>query len=107
MKQALANGTHVIVDRYAFSGVAFSAAKPGIDFDWCRQPDRGLPRPDLVCLLDVSGEEAKKRGGYGDERYEREEFQVFIIASKTFETCLHYKFVNVARKIHAIHCIHF
>ena len=82
MKQALANGTHVIVDRYAFSGVAFSAAKPGINFDWCRQPDRGLPRPDLVCLLDVSGEEAKKRGGYGDERYEREEFQVFMINSK-------------------------
>ena len=26
--------------------------------------------------MDVSGEEAKKRGGYGEERYEREDFQV-------------------------------
>ena len=81
LKRALANGTHVIVDRYAFSGVAFSAAKPGIDFEWCRDPDRGLPRPDIVCFLDVSGEEAKKRGGYGDERYETEGFQVSIFVN--------------------------
>ena len=76
LKKALLNGTHVIVDRYAFSGVAFSAAKPGLSLDWCRQPDRGLPKPDLVCFLDVSAKEAKVRGGYGDERYEKEKFQV-------------------------------
>ena len=106
MKQALANGTHVIVDRYAFSGVAFSAAKPGIDFDWCRQPDRGLPRPDLVCLLDVSGEEAKKRGGYGDERYEREEFQVLIICVKTWQAiCNRSKNCKSSKKINAISLI--
>jgi thymidylate kinase len=28
-----------------------------------------------VCFLDVSSEEAAKRGGFGDERYERKEFQ--------------------------------
>jgi len=33
------------VDRYAFSGVAFSAAKDGLSLEWCKQPDRGLPRP--------------------------------------------------------------
>merc|ERR1719510_2321157 len=78
LKKALLNGTHVIVDRYAFSGVAFSAAKPGLSLDWCRQPDRGLPRPDMVCFLDVSGEEAKQRGGYGEERYENQEFQAAV-----------------------------
>ena len=30
--------------RYAFSGVAFSAAKPGLSLSWCKQPDVGLPR---------------------------------------------------------------
>ena len=30
---------------------------------------------DLVCFLDVSSEEAAKRGGYGAERYENKEFQ--------------------------------
>ena len=50
-----------------------------MDLEWCRQPDRGLPRPDIVFFLDVSGEEAQKRGGYGEERYERKEFQVSFL----------------------------
>jgi hypothetical protein len=29
--------------------------------------------------LDVSSEEASKRGGFGTERYEKKEFQVFSI----------------------------
>jgi len=80
MKEALNAGQHVIIDRYAFSGVAFSAAKEkeGMDLEWCRQPDRGLPKPDLVCLLDVSPEEASKRGDYGNEKYEKIEFQAKV-----------------------------
>ena len=75
LRKTLESGTHVIVDRYAFSGVAFSGAKPNLSMEWCRQSDRGLPKPDLVCFLDVSAEEAAKRGGFGDERYEKAEFQ--------------------------------
>lgn len=73
--KALESGQNVIIDRYAFSGVAFSAAKEGLSLEWCRQPDRGLPKPDLVCFLDVSPEEAAKRGGFGNERYETQAFQ--------------------------------
>jgi len=75
--KALEAGQHVIVDRYAFSGVAFTAAK-GLNFEWCRGPDQGLPKPDLVCFLDVSPEEAAKRGNYGDERYEKQDFQAKV-----------------------------
>lgn len=78
LRNSLLSGVHVVVDRYAFSGVAFSAAKGGMSFDWCRQPDRGLPKPDLVCFLDVSPEEAAKRGGFGTERYERSDFQAEV-----------------------------
>jgi len=78
LKAALDAGQNVIIDRYAFSGVAFSAAKDGLTLDWCRQPDRGLPKPDLVCFLDVSPEEAAKRGGFGKERYETTEFQAKV-----------------------------
>lgn len=38
---ALRAGTHVVVDRYAHSGVCFSSAKPGLDFEWCKKPDEG------------------------------------------------------------------
>ena len=33
---------------------------------------------DLVCFLDVSPEEAAKRGNYGDERYEKQDFQAKV-----------------------------
>ncbi|KAI0675964.1 thymidylate kinase [Trametes maxima] len=70
-------GTTVICDRYAFSGIAFSAAKnkPGMSYEWCRAPDIGLPAPDLTLFLDVSPEKARARGGYGAERYENADMQ--------------------------------
>lgn len=73
----LEEGTTVICDRYAYSGVAFTASK-GLDIDWLKNPDRGLPRPDAVLYLDLSIEEAKKRGGYGNEVYEREDIQRIV-----------------------------
>ncbi|KAI8342394.1 thymidylate kinase-like protein [Chlamydoabsidia padenii] len=74
MKTLLETGTTLIVDRYAFSGVCFSAAK-GLDFEWCRQPDVGLLSPDVILFLDLSLDEAEKRGGFGEERYEKRDLQ--------------------------------
>lgn len=71
-------GTTLVVDRYAYSGVAFTAAKglPGLDRAWCMAPDAGLPAPDAVFFLSLTVEAAEARGGYGEERYEKAEFQV-------------------------------
>jgi len=73
----LASGTTVLADRYAFSGIAFSASKvtAGLTYEWCRSPEIGLPAPDLTVFLDIDPEKARERGGYGDERYEKEEVQ--------------------------------
>ncbi|PNX96874.1 thymidylate kinase, partial [Trifolium pratense] len=38
-------------------------------------PEIGLLAPDLVAYLDISPDKAAERGGYGDERYEKLEFQ--------------------------------
>lgn len=65
----LRQGTTVVCDRYAYSGVAFSASKVDatgntlLDIEWCQAPDRGLPAPDCVIFLDLAQEEAEKRGG--------------------------------------------
>lgn len=67
-------GETVIIDRYAFSGVAYSSAK-GLDFEWCKQPDTGLPAPDCVIYLDLPFSHASKRGEFGAERYECESLQ--------------------------------
>lgn len=60
--------------------MVYSAAKLNflLGMQWAREPDVGLPRPDLVVFLDLRPEEAMKRGGYGDEAYEKREFQQIV-----------------------------
>lgn len=74
MEAKLQKGQTLIVDRYSYSGVAFSASK-GLSLDWCKAPEVGLLKPDAVLYLNLSEEAQKKRGGFGDERYEVPEMQ--------------------------------
>nr|CAG8631070.1 9613_t:CDS:2 [Entrophospora candida] len=74
MKNYLLDGTTLIVDRYVFSGVVYSTAK-GLDFNWCKSSDIGLLTPDMVIFMNMPSEELLKRKGFGDERYEKLEFQ--------------------------------
>lgn len=74
IEELLNSGTTVVCDRYVFSGISFSAAK-GLALTWCRSPDISLPAPDLTLFLDISPEKARERGGYGEERYEKEALQ--------------------------------
>ena len=73
LQEKLQAGTHVVCDRYAYSGVAYSAAK-GLDFGWCLAADRGLIKPDLVLYFDISAEKIAERSGFGDERFEKVDF---------------------------------
>lgn len=73
----IASGIDVVLDRYYHSGCVYSAAKlnPSLDLQWARMPEEGLPRPDIVFFLDILAEDAAKRGGYGEERYEKRDMQ--------------------------------
>jgi len=46
MEATLRAGTTLVVDRYAYSGVAFTAAKalPGLDLEWCKARPIGRRR---------------------------------------------------------------
>lgn len=80
IERLINSGTTIVIDRYYYSGCAYSAAKqdPTMDLAWCRQPEVGLPRPDICLFLDLSPEEAAKRGGFGEERYEKAEMQARV-----------------------------
>mmetsp|Transcript_27950 Transcript_27950/g.90125 ORF Transcript_27950/g.90125 Transcript_27950/m.90125 type:complete len:218 (-) Transcript_27950:330-983(-) len=75
LRAQLLAGVDVVCDRYAFSGVAFSAAKDSMDVDWCKAPDQGLIAPDVVVYLVLSNDDARKRAGFGGERYEVDDIQ--------------------------------
>ncbi|KAI9880910.1 MAG: Thymidylate kinase [Pleopsidium flavum] len=77
IKAEIASGTTVVVDRYYYSGIVYSAAKdnPSLTLAWAREPEVGLPQPDICIFLDISPLEAAKRGGFGLEKYENDKTQ--------------------------------
>eukprot|EP00944_MAST-04C_sp_MAST-4C-sp1_P015316 g15316.t1 len=75
IKEKLDAGITLVVDRYAYSGVAFSASKKSLSLEWCKTPDEGLLAPDIVLFMDLTVDQAMERGDFGNERYEKEEFQ--------------------------------
>lgn len=86
IKEAMDRGETVILDRYAFSGVAYSCAK-GLNMEWCKAPDAGLPAPDVVVYLDLNTEAAARRGEFGKERYENQKMQQEVaVMFKTLRT---------------------
>ncbi|XP_055799906.1 thymidylate kinase [Salvelinus fontinalis] len=106
MKEKLEQGISLVVDRYAFSGVAFTSAKPGFSLDWCRNPDMGLPKPDLVMFLQLSPSEAALRGQFGTERYETTVFQKAV--QQKFELLMKdpsvkWQVIDAARNIEDVH----
>lgn len=77
IKETLLSGNSVVCDRYSYSGIAFSHQK-GLDLNWCINPEIGLPAPDKVFYLTVPMEVAEKRGGFGQERYEKRDTQMKV-----------------------------
>lgn len=49
-----------------------------MNLNWCKQPDCGLIKPDLVLYLTASSEVVAQRPGFGDEIYEALDFQAKV-----------------------------
>lgn len=85
IKETLSSGVTIVCDRYCFSGAAYTMSKQEgktsstpLDYQWCIMPDEGLPTPDVILLLDMCPKQAAARGAYGEERYEKVEFQTTV-----------------------------
>ncbi|GIL42651.1 hypothetical protein Vafri_597 [Volvox africanus] len=77
MLRLLAGGTTLVLDRYSYSGVAYTAAKgvQHLSMEYCKSLEVLLPAADLVVHMTMTPESMAARGGYGQERYEKVEFQ--------------------------------
>jgi len=103
--ETLNTGTSVICDRYAFSGVAYSAAK-GLDLSWCQTPDIGLPVPDGIFYLHIDQSVGASRANFGDERYENTTMQTSVrqqFQQAALRTGVTWTDVDGAREIDVIH----
>lgn len=77
MLDMINSGTTLVIDRYSYSGIAYSSAK-GLDFNWCKNAETGLIKPDCVLYLKNDIKELTQRDNFGDEIYEKEEFQRIV-----------------------------
>jgi dTMP kinase len=71
IKSYLHAGETIIVNRYTESNLAYGKAN-GLDIDWLDSLERGLPRADLVIVLDASPRSlSSRRRGSSKDSYER------------------------------------
>lgn len=75
MRDTLEQGTHIVVDRYSYSGLAYAGSHPHFDLSWSQQLEKGLLAPDVVLFLNVDAQVQQQRGQFGQERYETNETQ--------------------------------
>ncbi|XP_051874055.1 thymidylate kinase [Pristis pectinata] len=106
IRKKLLKGVSVIVDRYAFSGVAFTSAKSGFTLEWCKQADVGIPKPDVVLFLHLEPLTAMKRAGFGTERYEDLAFQEQVyqrFKELMKDDSLNWKVLDASQSIEVLH----
>lgn len=72
-------GINIVCDRYSYSGIAYGTAG-GLDFEWLKNLEKGLPKPDVVLFLNMDVENALKRHEPGTpyDCYENERFQTAV-----------------------------
>jgi dTMP kinase len=67
----LHKGLAVILNRYSYSNYAYGISK-GLNPNWLKSLDRGLPEPDIVFLLDVSPDASWARKTRGRDLHEKD-----------------------------------
>ncbi|XP_078044831.1 thymidylate kinase [Augochlora pura] len=101
--KTLNSGVTLIVDRYAASGAAYTAATTGRNLAWCREPDRGLPNPDIVIYLDVSEWSQHKRRSWGKERFENTNLQQSVALNYNKLINSKWSVINADQDVSVIH----
>ncbi|APG58398.1 thymidylate kinase [BeAn 58058 virus] len=105
IEEKINKGINLVVDRYAFSGIAYTLAKKkNITLEWSIQSDSGIPKPDMIIFLQFDN--VSSRTSFGLERYETIDFQNNVM--KYFkelinDKTLNWKIFNTSRSINDIH----
>lgn len=102
IEKTLNEGTTIIIDRYSYSGIAYSVAK-GLNIEWCKSSEKGLPKPDLVLLLTMDIPALQTRYGPDNEKYEEQNFQYKVKDTYDQIKESHWKEINANASIIDLH----
>lgn len=80
IREALARGETIVMDRYVWSNVAYSLGR-GADGEIFARMAQGLPTPDRTFLLSIDPHRLVSRSGFGAERYDCVDFQRTVAAA--------------------------
>ncbi len=84
LKTKINQGITFVVDRYAYSGAAYTAAKGHYSLAESMKPDCGLPKPDVIIYLKNDDDyQMSQRISAGSELYDVMKFQQEV--SKQFD----------------------
>ncbi len=70
IEDAISEADAVVVNRYTGSNLAYGVSN-GLDLDWLLNLEAGLPKPDLVLVLDAPPSMLAPRRGVNKDTYER------------------------------------
>ncbi len=70
IEKMLQNGTIIIMDRYYQSNIVYGLSN-GLDLNWLINLDKGLPKEDIVIILEIDPETSYKRINYNRDLFEK------------------------------------
>jgi dTMP kinase len=104
INDAISKNSVLIMNRYYQSNLVYGFVN-GMNLSWLANLDSGLPKPDLVIVLDVSQKESFRRKKMKRDKFEKDrEFSKKISkAYKHLARKKHWKLVNASNSKEMIH----
>jgi len=104
IKNAISKNSILIMNRYYQSNLIYGLIN-GLKADWLEHLDAGLPKADLVIVLDVNPKESFRRKKSNRDKFEKnKEFSQKV--SKTYREIAkkkHWKLVDASRSKEEVH----
>ena len=104
IKDALAKNHVVIMNRYYQSNLVYGTVN-GLDLKWLENLDRGLPKEDMVILLDVKVSDSFSRKKQRRDRFEKDKTFALKIANtyRKLGKKYHWYTVNASQQKDQVH----
>ena len=104
IRQASKDNHVLVMNRYYHSNLVYGMAN-GLDESWLESLDEGLPKSDMVILLDVTQDESFRRKSTGRDKFESDDSFIRKVSRmyKTVAKRKHWKIIDAKmdrKKVH-------